>query len=55
MTPFLLETLQELLCGFYSKFIAPDILANAKTTTSLLKIDVVQIRFQLAKLMLAFH
>ena len=40
MTPFLVETLEELLRGFYSKFIRPDILANAKTTTSLLKIDV---------------
>ena len=40
MTPFLVETLEELLCGFYSKFIPPDILANTKTTTSLLKIDV---------------
>ena len=40
MTPFLVETLEELLRGFYSKFIPPDILANAKTTTSLLKIDV---------------
>ena len=40
MTPFLVETLEELLRGFYSKFIPPDILAYAKTTTSLLKIDV---------------
>ena len=40
MTPFLVETLEEILRGFYSKFIPPDILANAKTTTSLLKIDV---------------
>ena len=40
MTPFLVEALEELLRGFYSKFIRPDILANAKTTTSLLKIDV---------------
>ena len=40
MTPFLVETLEELLRGFYLKFIQPDILANAKTTTYLLKIDV---------------
>ena len=40
MTPFLVETLEELLHDFYLKFIRPDILANAKTTTSLLKIDV---------------
>ena len=40
MTPFLVESLEELLCGFYSKFIWPDILVNAKTTMSLLKIDV---------------
>ena len=40
MTPFLVEILEELLCGFYSKFIWPYILANAKTTTFLLKIDV---------------
>ena len=40
MTPFLVETLEELLRGFYSKFIRPDILANVKTTMPLLKIDV---------------
>ena len=40
MTHFLVETLEELLRDFYLKFIRPDILANVKTTTSLLKIDV---------------
>ena len=40
MTPFLVETLEELLRGFYSKFIRPDILANVKTSMPLLKIDV---------------
>ena len=40
MTPFLVEILEELLRGFYSKFIWPYILANAKTTTFLLKTDV---------------
>ena len=36
MTPFLVKTLEELLRGVYSKFIRPDILANAKITFSLL-------------------
>ncbi|XP_065665582.1 uncharacterized protein LOC136087006 [Hydra vulgaris] len=39
MTPFLVVTLEELLRNFYAKFIRLDVLANAKTTTSLLKID----------------
>ncbi|XP_047133532.1 uncharacterized protein LOC124811633 [Hydra vulgaris] len=39
MTPFLVVTLEELLRNFYAKFIRLDVLLNAKTTTSLLKID----------------
>ena len=39
MTPFLVVTLEELLRNFYAKFIRLDVLANAKTITSLLKID----------------
>ncbi|XP_047143255.1 uncharacterized protein LOC124817348 [Hydra vulgaris] len=39
MTPFLVVTLEELLHNFYAKFIQLDVLLNAKTTTSLLKID----------------
>ena len=57
MTHFLVETLEELLRDFYLKFIWPDILANVKTTTSLLKIDVSNRANQLltSKMMLAFH
>ena len=40
MTPFLVETLEDLLRRFYAKFIRPDVLVNAKTTLSLLKIDI---------------
>nr|XP_047135449.1 uncharacterized protein LOC124812630 [Hydra vulgaris] len=39
MTPFLVVTLEDLLRSFYAKFIQLNVLLNAKTTTSLLKID----------------
>ena len=40
MTRFLMETLEELLRNFYAKFSRLEVLANAKITTSFLKIDV---------------
>ena len=40
MTPFLMETVEDLLRRFCSKFIRPNILENTKTILALLKIDI---------------
>ena len=48
MAPFLVETLEDLLRGFYAKFVRPDVLATAKSTVSLMKIEISKVENELS-------